>query len=55
MVEELIHSHAVGIDSDKAGLRQWSELQGHRATPAEPRLALRQKTCEIRKELRRET
>ena len=55
MVEELIYSHAVGIDSDNAGLRQWSELQGHRAKLAELRLALRQKIGEIRKELRPET
>ena len=55
MVEELIYSRAVGIDSDNAGIRQWSEQPGHRAKLTELRLALRQKTGEVRKELRRES
>ena len=29
-VEEIIYSHAVGIDSDNSALRQWSGLQEDR-------------------------
>ena len=54
-VEELIYSHAVGIDSESAALRQWSELQSHRDRLAELRSALRQEVeREVRKDLRRD-
>ena len=29
-VEEIIYSHAVGIDSDNCARRQWSGLQEHK-------------------------
>ena len=34
-VEEIIYSHAVGIESDNSALRQWSGLQNHRKRLAE--------------------
>ena len=52
-MEELIYSHAVGIDSDNDALRQWSALQGHRSRLAGLRFDLRLKTGEARKDLRR--
>ena len=42
IVEELIYSHAVGIDSVNAAPRQWSALQNHRARLAELRSTLKQ-------------
>ena len=55
IVEELIYSHAVGIGSDNAALRQWIELQNHRARLAELRSTLRQEDVrEVRKDLRRD-
>ena len=36
-VEEIIHSHAVGIDSDNTAIRQWSGLQEHRKRLADLR------------------
>ena len=53
IVEELIYSHAVGIDSDNDALRQWSALQGHRSRLAELRFDLRLMMGEARKDLRR--
>ena len=41
VVEEIIYSHAVGIDSDNTAIRQWSGLQEHRKSPAELRTPLR--------------
>ena len=55
IVEELIYSHAVRIDSDTAALQQWSELQSHRARLAELRTPRRQEAWrEVRKNLRRD-
>ena len=54
-LEEIIYSHAVGIDSDNSALWQWSGLQDHRKRLAELRAALRQEVArEIRIILRRE-
>ena len=54
-MEELIHSHAVGIYSDNAAQRKWNELQNHRARLAELRSTLRQEDVrEVRKDLRRD-
>ena len=40
-VEEIIHSHAVGIHFDNCAIRQWSGLQEHRKRLAELRATLR--------------
>ena len=54
-VEEIIYSHAVGIDSDNSALRQWSGQQNHRKRLAELRATLGQEVArEIRISLRRE-
>ena len=54
-LEEIIHSHAVGIDSDNSDLRQWTGLQNHRKRLAELRATLRQEVArEIRIHLRRD-
>ena len=36
-VEEIIYSHAVGIDSDNCAIRQWSGFQEHRKRLADLR------------------
>ena len=55
IVEELIYSHAVRIDSDTAALQQWSELQSHVARLAELRSTLWEEAGkEVRKNLRRD-
>ena len=55
-VEEIILSHAVGIDSDNTAIRQWSVLQEHKKRLAELRATLRQEAArDIRISLRRET
>ena len=55
IVEELVYSHAVSIDSDNAALRQWGVLQDHRTRLAELRSILRQEVDrEVRKSLRRD-
>ena len=54
-VEEIIYSHAVGIDSDNTAIRQWSGLQEHRKRLAELRTTLRQQAArDIRISLRRD-
>ena len=58
-VEEIIYSHAVGIDSDNCAIRQWSGLQEHRKRLADLRNKLRQEAArDIRislcREIRRE-
>ena len=54
-LEEIIYSHAVGIESDNWALRQWSGLQNHRKRLAELRATLRQEVAsEIRINLRRD-
>ena len=54
-VEEIIYSHAVGIDSDNCAIRQWSGLQEHRERFADLRNTLRQEAArDIRISLRRE-
>ena len=54
-VEEIIYSHAVGIDSDNSAIRQWSGLQEHRKRLAELRATLRQEAArDIRISLRRD-
>ena len=54
-VEEIIYSHAVGSDSDKSAIRQWSGLQEHRKRFAVLRATLRQEAArDIRISLRRE-
>ena len=54
-VEEIIYSHAVGIDSDNCAIRQWSGLQEHRKRFADLRNTLRQEAArDIRISLRRE-
>ena len=55
-VEEIIYSHAVGIDSDNCAIRQWSGLQEHRKRLADLRNTLRQEAArDIRISLRRDT
>ena len=54
-VEEIIYSHAVGIDSHNSAIRQWSGLQEHRKRLAELRATLRQEAArDIRISLRRD-
>ena len=54
-VEEIIYSHAVGIDSDNTAIRQWSGLQEHRKRLADLRTTLRQEAArDIRISLRRD-
>ena len=54
-VEEIIYSHAVGIDSDNPARRQWSGLQEHRKRLADLRTTLRQEAArDIRISLRRD-
>ena len=54
-VEEIICSHAVGIDSDNSAIRQWSGLQEHKKRLAELRATLRQEVArDIRISLRRD-
>ena len=54
-VEEIIYSHAVGIDSDNCAIRQWSGLQEHRKRLADLRTTLRQEAArDIRISLRRD-
>ena len=54
-VEEIIYSHAIGIDSDNCAIRQWSGLQEHRKRLADLRNTLRQEAArDIRISLRRE-
>ena len=54
-VEEIIYSHAVGIDSDNTALRQWSGLQEHKKRLADLRTTLRQGGArDIRISLRRD-
>ena len=55
MLEEIIYSHAVSIDSDNTATRQWNNLQDHRKRLDDLRNMLRQETArEVRKELRRD-
>ena len=44
-VEEIIYSHAVGVDSDNSAIRQWSALQEHRKRLTELRATLRQEAA----------
>ena len=44
-VEEIIYSHAVGIDSDNTAIRQWSGRQEHRKRLADLRITLRQEAA----------
>ena len=58
-VEEIIYSHAVGIDFDNSALRQRSGLQNHRKRLAELRATLRQEVARefrinLRRDIRRE-
>ena len=54
-VEEIIYSHAVGINSDNSAIRQWSGLQEHRKRLAELRATLRQEVArDIRISLHRD-
>ena len=54
-VEEIIYSHAVGIDSDNTAIRQWSGVQEHRKRLADLRTTLRQEASrDIRISLRRD-
>ena len=58
-VEEIIYSHAVGIDFDNCAIRQWSGFQEHRKRLADLRNTLRQEAARdirisLRRELRRE-
>ena len=54
-VEEIIYSHAVGIDSDNTAIRQWSVLQEHKKRFADLRTTLRQEAArDIRISLRRD-
>ena len=58
-VEEIIYSHAVGINSDNSATRQWSGLQEHRKRLAELRATLRQEAARdiritLRRDIRRE-
>ena len=55
LVEEIIYSHAVGVDSDNMAIRQWNNLQDHRKRHDDLRNMLRQETArEVRKEIRRD-
>ena len=55
-VEDIIYSHAVGIDSGNRAIRQWSGLQEHRKRLADLRTTLRQEAApDIRISLRRDT
>ena len=55
-VEEIIHSHAVGIHSDNSTIGEWSGLQEHRKRLAKLRSTLRQEAArDIRVNLRRDT
>ena len=55
LLEEIIYSHAVSIDSDNMAIRQWNDLQDHRKRLDDLRNMLRQETArEVRKELRRD-
>ena len=55
LVEEIIYSHAVGVDSDNMAMRQWNNLQDHRKRLDDLRNMLRQETArEVRKEIRRD-
>ena len=55
-VEEIIYSHAVGIDSDNTAIRQWSGLQEHRKRLADLRNTLRLEAArDIRTGIRRES
>ena len=58
-VDEVIYSHAVGIDSDNTAIRQWSGLQEHRKRLADLRTILRQEAARdirigFRRDIRRE-
>ena len=56
-VEEIIYSHAVGIDSDSCAIRHWSGLQEHRKRVAEATLrqeAARDIRISLRRGIRRE-
>ena len=54
-VEEIIYSHAVGIDSDNTATRQWSVFQEHKKHFADLRTTLRQQAArDIRISLRRD-
>ena len=44
-IEEIIYSHAVGINSDNSAIRQWSGLQEHRKHFAELRATLGQEAA----------
>ena len=55
LVEEIIYSHAVGVDSDNMAIRQWNNLQDHRKRLDDLRNMLLQETArEVRKEIRRD-
>ena len=55
LVEEIIYSHSVEVDSDNTTIRQWSGLQKHRKRRQYLRNMLRQETAhEIRTEIRHE-
>ena len=55
LVEEIIYSHAVSVDSDNMAIRQWNNLQDHRKRLEDLRNVLRQETArEVRKEIRRD-
>ena len=51
-VEEIIYSHAVGIDSDNCAIRQWCGLQELRNTLRQE--AARDIRISLRREIRRE-
>ena len=54
-VEEIIYSHAVGINSDNSAIHQWNRLQEHIKRPAELKATLRQEAArDIRISLRRD-
>ena len=58
-VEEIIYSHAVGIDFDNYAIRQWSGLQELRKRLADLRTTLRQEAARdiricLRRDIRRE-
>ena len=55
LVEVIIYSHAVGVDSDNMATRQWNNLQDHRKRLENLRNMLRQEAVrEVRKEIRRD-
>ena len=55
LVEEIIYSHAVGVDSDNMATRQWNNLQDHRKRLENLRNMLRQEAArDVRKEIRRD-